>query len=59
MIARETKKKEQTLEELCDKLMGSAGGISCFHLVVYLALITGTNCIRVWINALMPFLIQK
>ena len=38
--------------------MTEAGGISFFHVIVYLALGTGTNCIRIYINHFLPFLIQ-
>ena len=59
MTSKKDSKSEQTNEELIDDLISSAGGISTFHVIVYLALGTGSNSMRNYINHLLPFLIQQ
>ena len=59
MTSKQDTKSEQTNEELVDDLISSAGGISTFHVIVYLALGTGSNSMRNYINRFLPFLIQQ
>lgn len=51
--------KRPSNDELVDNLIERAGGISTFHIVFYLAIGCGSNCIRAFMNYLIPFQIQK
>lgn len=42
-----------------DDLIERAGGIGAFHVLFYVAIGSGTNCIRAFVNYLIPFQIQK
>ena len=46
-------------DELVDDLIKRAGGIGWFHILFYVAISTGCNNIRAFLNHMIPFLIQK
>ena len=46
-------------DELVDDLLQRAGGVSTFHVLFYFAVSTSCNCVRAFVNWMIPFLIQK
>ena len=57
--ASNSDRKRPSNEDLVDELLERAGGVSTFHVLFYLAVSSGANCIRAFMNHLIPFLIQK
>lgn len=52
-------RKRPSNDDLVDELLQRAGGVSTFHVLFYVAVSSGANCIRAYMNHLIPFLIQK
>ena len=48
-------RKRPSDDELVDNLLERAGGIGLFHVLFYLAIGSGANCIRSFVNYLIPF----
>lgn len=46
-------------EELVDEMIAKAGGVGWLHLVIYIAISQGINCIVAFIFYQVPFFVQK